>query len=533
MPYPFALGGTLLQAQRSGLSTSFCRYKSITAAIEKGRQSGPGRFSSARPRTQLKDDRPRTAFREDGPRAALGRDDSAPRPRPSRPSRSGSSIGARRRRWENDDGPRAPRQQSDVDRRIRDEDTRFSPRLPGASGSRTTRSERRSAPSDSPTYRGRNDRDHTDRNNRDRSDRDRNDRDRNDDRDRNSNRDRNSDRDRNRDRDNHSSEFPRPLRKTERRLESRLNRTSDRTRDSRDDPREATRDGRDAPARGRSARPDPGPDSLPYTTAASDFIYGYSSVLAAIKANRRQFYRLYVNQRGMSRDVVLASAKAAKLRDITVHVGDEYSRAMDKASSGRPHNVRLLTYPLPLPPRLSSSQLTLAGLHPRSFPSPCPTHHRAPARLQGNLIVQRNPRRAIPRRPQNQRQSNHVPVSLRLVAPSTHLVRRRRARRGQPRRHCAVRLCPGRRRPRDAQPAVSAVVSHCAQSLCRRRRGSSDIQSRLACRFPREKRPCRLAHLRQRRHPRCTSNFYSPFYPLIIFFLHLLLVLVRPSRCRQ
>ena len=341
MPYPFALGGTLLRAQRSGLSTSFCRYKSITAAIEKGRSSGPGRFSSARPRTQLKDDRPRFSFREDRPRATFGGDDSAARPRPSRPSRSGSSIGARRRRWEDEDGPRAPRQESQVDRRIREEDARFSPRSPGASGSRATRSDRRSAPSaDAPTFRDRSDRSNRDRNDHDR-DRDRNDRDRND------------DRTRTRDRDSRSDEFPRPLRKTERRLESRLNRTSDGTRDARDDPRDS-RD-RDGPSRGRSARPDPGPDSLPYTTAASDFIYGYSSVLAAIKANRRQFYRLYVNQRGVTRDVVLASAKAAKLRDITVHVGDEYSRAMDKASSGRPHNVRCKIFSTALATRRTAS----------------------------------------------------------------------------------------------------------------------------------------------------------------------------------
>jgi 21S rRNA (GM2251-2'-O)-methyltransferase len=378
MPYPFALGGTLLRAQRCGLSTSFCRYKSITAAIEKGRQSGPGRFSSARPRTDLKDDRPRTQSRddrprtfsrddrprtfsrddrprtfsredrprtfsrEDGPRPAFGRDsrdsrdnrttrdnrdasdDSATRPRPSRPSRSGSSIGARRRRWENDDGPNTPRQDSDFTRRPRDDDTRFNPRSPGASDSRATRSERRSAPSDSFASRDRTDR-------TERTDRyDRNDRN---------------------DRDHRSDDASRPLRKTERRLEARLNKTSDRPRDARYGSRDATRDSRDAPARGTTTRADPGPDSLPYTTAASDFIYGYSSVLAAIKANRRKFYRLYVSQRGMSRDAILASARAANLRDITVHVGDEYARAMDKASSGRPHNVRLPTHtPPPQPP---------------------------------------------------------------------------------------------------------------------------------------------------------------------------------------
>lgn len=80
-------------------------------------------------------------------------------------------------------------------------------------------------------------------------------------------------------------------------------------------------------------------DSLPFTTAASEFIYGYSSVLAAIKADRRKFHRLYIHRRGVShpgRDGLIARAK----RLVAIEeVGDEYLQAFDKASSGRPHNV--------------------------------------------------------------------------------------------------------------------------------------------------------------------------------------------------
>jgi 21S rRNA (GM2251-2'-O)-methyltransferase len=94
-----------------------------------------------------------------------------------------------------------------------------------------------------------------------------------------------------------------------------------------------------------------GPETLPYSTAASEFIYGHSSVVAAIKANRRKFYKLYVHSRGASRDGLMSQIRAHKLFAITEEVGDEYMRAMDKASSGRPHNgVILESSPLPVPP---------------------------------------------------------------------------------------------------------------------------------------------------------------------------------------
>jgi 21S rRNA (GM2251-2'-O)-methyltransferase len=107
----------------------------------------------------------------------------------------------------------------------------------------------------------------------------------------------------------------------------------------------------DRPIPSRADPRDRAPDSLPYTTAASEFIYGYSSVLAAVRAQRRQFYKLYVNSRGLNRDVLLARAKASNLRQITREVGDQYDRAFDKASSGRPHNGFVLeASPLPVPP---------------------------------------------------------------------------------------------------------------------------------------------------------------------------------------
>jgi len=81
-------------------------------------------------------------------------------------------------------------------------------------------------------------------------------------------------------------------------------------------------------------------DSLPYTTAASEFLYGYSSVLAALKARRRQIYHLYVHTRGnnhIGRDPLIARAKA--LRVGIKEVGDGQLSALDRVSKGRPHNV--------------------------------------------------------------------------------------------------------------------------------------------------------------------------------------------------
>lgn len=81
------------------------------------------------------------------------------------------------------------------------------------------------------------------------------------------------------------------------------------------------------------------PESLPYSTAASEFIYGYSSVLAAVKANRRKLYNLYLHTRGANRDGLLQDRALFKNVASITEVGDEYLRALDKASSGRPHNV--------------------------------------------------------------------------------------------------------------------------------------------------------------------------------------------------
>jgi 21S rRNA (GM2251-2'-O)-methyltransferase len=125
------------------------------------------------------------------------------------------------------------------------------------------------------------------------------------------------------------------------------------------------RDDTDAPSTTVSTPFVRGPESLPYTTAASEFVYGHSSVLAAIKANRRKFYNLYVHSRGASRDGLMSKIRAHKLFSITQEVGDEYMRALDKASSGRPHNgVILESSPLPVPP---ITELKTSSVEDESF----------------------------------------------------------------------------------------------------------------------------------------------------------------------
>ena len=82
------------------------------------------------------------------------------------------------------------------------------------------------------------------------------------------------------------------------------------------------------------------PDNFPYTTAASEFLYGYQTVAAALKADRRKLYNLYVHERGRNHEGAPALLSRAKAAGVQIHhVDDRYLSVMDRASSGRPHNV--------------------------------------------------------------------------------------------------------------------------------------------------------------------------------------------------
>ena len=89
------------------------------------------------------------------------------------------------------------------------------------------------------------------------------------------------------------------------------------------------------------------PITVPYTTAASQFLYGTSAVVAALKAQRRKAYTLYllpgsdgtVEEKRETETVrKLALTAGAKVKVVT----DEWLPTLDKMCAGRPHNVRFV-----------------------------------------------------------------------------------------------------------------------------------------------------------------------------------------------
>lgn len=96
------------------------------------------------------------------------------------------------------------------------------------------------------------------------------------------------------------------------------------------------------------------PLSIPYTTPASEFLYGTSVVEAALtsrRAPKRKLYKLYIytgeNREDAERDAKLERLARKNGVDV-VRVGNEWVRLMDKMSAGRPHNGYILeASPLP------------------------------------------------------------------------------------------------------------------------------------------------------------------------------------------
>ncbi|EMC92107.1 hypothetical protein BAUCODRAFT_78076, partial [Baudoinia panamericana UAMH 10762] len=98
------------------------------------------------------------------------------------------------------------------------------------------------------------------------------------------------------------------------------------------------------------------PVSIPYTTAASQFLYGSNVIFAALRARRRKLYHLYLHPRFEGRsdtdkhDTVIAAAKRA---GIPVQKHTDLA-LMDKMSGSRPHNGAVLeASKLPAPPVLA------------------------------------------------------------------------------------------------------------------------------------------------------------------------------------
>ncbi|KAJ6016307.1 tRNA/rRNA methyltransferase SpoU [Penicillium herquei] len=110
------------------------------------------------------------------------------------------------------------------------------------------------------------------------------------------------------------------------------------------------------------------PDSIPYTTPASEFIYGTSAVEAALRCSRRQLYKLYVYQ-AAGEDLSpskMALRKLALSKNIGIKMAFAgWDRILDKMSAGRPHNGCVLeASPLPkLPVRALAAIPTATESH--------------------------------------------------------------------------------------------------------------------------------------------------------------------------
>ena len=105
------------------------------------------------------------------------------------------------------------------------------------------------------------------------------------------------------------------------------------------------RDDQDIDRGARLSSKTPGPRktrlSIPYTTPASQFLYGTSVVIAALHSKRRKLYKLYLYSGDDRSSVPDASLRRlARARGIeTIIIKSDGLSLMDRMSGGRPHNV--------------------------------------------------------------------------------------------------------------------------------------------------------------------------------------------------
>ncbi|KAL9112258.1 MAG: hypothetical protein Q9227_003376 [Pyrenula ochraceoflavens] len=113
----------------------------------------------------------------------------------------------------------------------------------------------------------------------------------------------------------------------------------------------------------RLSKGDPGlVTSIPYTTPASEFLYGRFAVEAALRARRRKLYTLYILQKENGSEneqdaMILDLAAAAGVQ--VNQVGSESTSMLNKMSDFRPHNGFVLeASPLPKLPIRSLTEMT-------------------------------------------------------------------------------------------------------------------------------------------------------------------------------
>lgn len=86
---------------------------------------------------------------------------------------------------------------------------------------------------------------------------------------------------------------------------------------------------------------------ISYTTPASEFLYGTSVVLEALRSDRRKLYKLYI----MGDKTHVTSQQEQSLQKLALARGvrptvvtSDWESAMDQKSHGRPHNVCIQSY---------------------------------------------------------------------------------------------------------------------------------------------------------------------------------------------
>lgn len=107
------------------------------------------------------------------------------------------------------------------------------------------------------------------------------------------------------------------------------------------------------------------PVTIPYTTPASEFLYGTSVVEAVLNARRkrsRKLYKLYIHKgedrQNGDRDGILARLATKRGVEVVTVQGFDWLRTLDKMSQGRPHNGYVLeASPLPRLPIISLGEV--------------------------------------------------------------------------------------------------------------------------------------------------------------------------------
>jgi len=144
----------------------------------------------------------------------------------------------------------------------------------------------------------------------------------------------------------------RPTRDEDRRSTGSFDRSA---RPSRDGDRNTSDNGADRPFKSDRVQHDDVPVAIPYSSAASQWLYGVNTVIAALRGNRRKLYQLIVKkgERSSDADQILRLANSI---GITIQTHDD-TRLLDKLSEGRPHNGAVLeTSALPVHPTVQLSK---------------------------------------------------------------------------------------------------------------------------------------------------------------------------------